>query len=51
MHEMGGRDDPAAEGLPDALVSQADAEDGDLSGQAGDGGQAHPPVLGSSRTR
>jgi hypothetical protein len=34
VHELLGAHDLAAEGLADALVAEADAEDGDLAGEA-----------------
>ncbi len=51
VHEVGGRDDLAAEGLPDALVAEADPEERDLAGQLPDGVQADAAVLGSARSR
>ena len=33
VHQVGRLDDLAPEGLADALVAQADAEDGDLAGE------------------
>ena len=32
VHQLGGADDPAAEGLPEGLVAEADAEDGGPTG-------------------
>ena len=51
VHQMRGRDDAAAVGLPDALVAQADAQQRDLPGQLPYGLQAHPAVLGPPRSR
>ena len=49
MHQVGGRHDLATEGLADALVSQADPQQGDVPGQRSDGLEAHPAVLGTPR--
>ena len=46
MHDVPGADDASAEGLADALVAQADAEDRDLAGEAFDGGQRDARFVG-----
>jgi len=46
VHDMPSADDVAAEGLADALVAQADAEDRDLAGEAFDGGQRDTRFVG-----
>ena len=51
MHELGGGDDPGAEDLADALMTQAHPEDGKLPGELGHHGHAHSAVLGPARTR
>ncbi len=51
MHERRGAHHPSPVGLSDALVSKADAQDGQLTGKLTHDLETDPRVLGSSRTR
>ncbi len=51
VHDVPGADDVSAEGLADALVAQADAQDRDLAGETFDGGQRDARFIGGAGTR
>ena len=51
MHDPGGSGHGHAVGEPDALVPQADSQEGDLPGKAGDHVVGHPRLLGRAGAR